>query len=86
MKMVVMEKKHAVQIQSVMNEMKVQKDREIEQQVTGLMSDNERSKIYEKVRIEEEFRQKMRLVQPRLLRFIDHTFPSLDLEKANENI
>ena len=47
---------------------------------------NNESKIYERVKIEEELKDKLRLEEPTLLRFIDHRFIDRDLEKANENI
>ena len=47
---------------------------------------NNESKIYERVKIEEELKDKLRFEEPTLLRFIDHRFIDRDLEKANENI
>ena len=50
------------------------------------MSEVEKSKVYERVKIEEEFKQKIRTEKPKLTRFLDFTFPDFDLERAEKNI
>ena len=44
------------------------------------------SSIYDKVKLEEEIREKFRMIQPELLRFIDYAFPECELDRANDNI